>query len=198
MTGSAGGWPRAMVAGNCRCEPWCYRRGAPTSGEGVAVGRPRISRTLSPALANPWISVRIPPHANGGSWSLRVDGAPVIIHSASKRTGAGAAAFADYTGTQHIADLEHAILVSATAGRSARDLDVHIAGLRKPAHSAGVDIVDVINAEPVPCRPQDRAHVPQAGPTRHSRLPERRRSADRRRGPDPTRRVTWASAWSCE
>ena len=54
------------------------------------------------------------------------------------------AAFADRTGTQRIADLEHAILVSATAGRSARDLEVHIAGLRELAHSAGVDIIDVV------------------------------------------------------
>ena len=35
------------------------------------------------------------------------------------------AAFADRTGTQRLADLEHAILVSTTSCRSVRDLEVH-------------------------------------------------------------------------
>ena len=54
------------------------------------------------------------------------------------------AALARRTGTQRIGDREHAILVSVTAGRSARDLEVHIAELRDLAHSAGVDIIDVV------------------------------------------------------
>ena len=53
------------------------------------------------------------------------------------------AAFADRTGTQHIADLKHAILVSATAGRSVRDLEFHIAELRELAHSTGATSSDV-------------------------------------------------------
>ena len=54
------------------------------------------------------------------------------------------AALGRRTGTEHIGDRERAILVSVTAGRSARDLEVHIAELRELAHSAGVDIVDVV------------------------------------------------------
>ncbi|MDE2906692.1 MAG: GTPase HflX, partial [Acidobacteriota bacterium] len=48
------------------------------------------------------------------------------------------------TDAQRGGDREHAVLVSVTAGRSARDLEVHIAELRELAHSAGVDIVDVV------------------------------------------------------
>ena len=54
------------------------------------------------------------------------------------------AALARDTGGQRIGDRERAILVSVTAGRSARDLRVHIAELRELAQSAGVDIVDVV------------------------------------------------------
>ncbi|MXW34382.1 MAG: GTPase HflX, partial [Chloroflexi bacterium] len=54
------------------------------------------------------------------------------------------AVLARRTDTQRIGDREHAVLVSVTAGRSARDLEVHIAELRELAHSAGVDIVDVV------------------------------------------------------
>ncbi len=53
-------------------------------------------------------------------------------------------ALARRTGTRRIGDREHAILVSVTAGRSAQDLEVHIAELRELAHSAGVAIVDVV------------------------------------------------------
>ena len=101
--------------------------------------------------------MRIPPHANGGSWSLRWTGArssPIPrTNGQPPRVGFDfqgwirdrEAAFADRTGTPRIADLEHAILVSATAGRSARDLEVHVAGLRELPHSAGgVDIIDVV------------------------------------------------------
>ena len=99
----------------------------------------------------------IPPHANGGSWSLRWTGArssPIPRTNGQPPARIGfdfqgwirdrEAAFADRTGTQRIADLEHAILVSATAGRSARDREIHIAGLRELAHSAAVDIIDVV------------------------------------------------------
>lgn len=54
------------------------------------------------------------------------------------------AAFARRTGSERIGHRERAILVSVTAGRSARDLEVHIAELRELAHSAGVGIVDVV------------------------------------------------------
>ena len=54
------------------------------------------------------------------------------------------AALARDTGGQRIGDRDRAILVSVTAGRSARDLQVHVAELRELAHSAGVDIVDVV------------------------------------------------------
>ena len=54
------------------------------------------------------------------------------------------AALARHTGTQRIGEREGAVLVSVTAGRSARDLEVHIAELRELAHSAGVDIIDVV------------------------------------------------------
>ena len=54
------------------------------------------------------------------------------------------AALARRAGTERIGDREGAILVSVTAGRSAEDLEVHIAELRELARSAGVDIVDVV------------------------------------------------------
>ena len=54
------------------------------------------------------------------------------------------AVLARRTGTQRIGDREQAILVSVTSGRSARDLEVHIAELRELAHSAGVGITDVV------------------------------------------------------
>ncbi len=54
------------------------------------------------------------------------------------------AALARDTGAERIGDREGAILVSVTAGRSTDDLEVHIAELRELAHSAGVDIVDVV------------------------------------------------------
>ena len=54
------------------------------------------------------------------------------------------AVLARRTGTQRVGDREHAVLVSVTAGRRARDLEVHIAELRELAHSAGVDIVDIV------------------------------------------------------
>ncbi len=54
------------------------------------------------------------------------------------------AALARDTGAQRVGDRERAILVSVTAGRSARELQVHLAELRELAHSAGVDIVDVV------------------------------------------------------
>ena len=54
------------------------------------------------------------------------------------------AALARDTGTERIGDREGAILVSVTAGRSADELDVHIAELRELARSAGVDILDVV------------------------------------------------------
>ena len=54
------------------------------------------------------------------------------------------AAFTRRTGAERLGDGERAILVSVTAGRSARELEVHIAELRELARSAGVDIVDVV------------------------------------------------------
>ncbi len=54
------------------------------------------------------------------------------------------AALARDTGGQRIGGRDRAILVSVTAGRSTHDLGVHIAELRELAHSAGVDIVDVV------------------------------------------------------
>ena len=53
------------------------------------------------------------------------------------------------------------------------------------APAASRACVSTLNAELVPGRPQDRAHVRQAGRARDPHLPERRRSADRRRGSDP-------------
>ncbi len=47
-------------------------------------------------------------------------------------------------GATKLGDAERAILVSVTAGRSASDLETHIAELRELAHSAGVEIVDVV------------------------------------------------------
>ena len=47
-------------------------------------------------------------------------------------------------GTRAVGDDERAILVSVTAGRSADDLETHVAELRELARSAGVDIVDVV------------------------------------------------------
>ena len=89
---------------------------------------------------------------------------------------------ADRTDTQGIADLEHAILLSATAGRSAWDIEVHIAELR--AHSAEVDIIDVVT--------QNRPRIDPKTVLTSDKLdelviclPEQRRSADRRPRPDP-------------
>ncbi len=47
-------------------------------------------------------------------------------------------------GTRMIGAGERAILVSVTAGRSANDLDIHVAELRELARSAGVEILDVV------------------------------------------------------
>ncbi len=47
-------------------------------------------------------------------------------------------------GVRKVGDRERAVLVSVTAGRSAGDLEVHVAELRELARSAGVEIVDVI------------------------------------------------------
>ena len=47
-------------------------------------------------------------------------------------------------GTREVGDGERAILVSVTAGRSADDLEHHVAELRELARSAGVEIVDVV------------------------------------------------------
>ena len=47
-------------------------------------------------------------------------------------------------GTRTVGDAERAIVVSVTAGRSADDLETHVAELRELAHSAGVEIVDVV------------------------------------------------------
>lgn len=54
------------------------------------------------------------------------------------------AALARDSGGERVGDRERAVLVSVTAGRSARDLAVHVAELRELARSAGVDIVDVV------------------------------------------------------
>lgn len=54
------------------------------------------------------------------------------------------AALARGPGGERVGDRERAVLVSVTAGRSARDLAVHVAELRELARSAGVDIVDVV------------------------------------------------------
>ncbi len=54
------------------------------------------------------------------------------------------AALARDTGGERVGDRERAILVSVTAGRSRRELQVHLAELRELAHSAGVDIVDAV------------------------------------------------------
>ena len=54
------------------------------------------------------------------------------------------AALARGSGGERVGDRERAVLVSVTAGRSARDLAVHVAELRELARSAGVDIVDVV------------------------------------------------------
>ena len=47
-------------------------------------------------------------------------------------------------GTRAVGDGERAILVSVTAGRRAADLETHVAELRELAHSAGVEIIDVV------------------------------------------------------
>ncbi len=47
-------------------------------------------------------------------------------------------------GARTVADGERAILVSVTAGRSAHDLEIHVAELRELVRSAGVTIVDVV------------------------------------------------------
>ena len=54
------------------------------------------------------------------------------------------AALARETDGQRVGDRERAILVSVTAGRNAREMQVHVAELRELAHSAGVDIVDAV------------------------------------------------------
>ena len=54
------------------------------------------------------------------------------------------AALARDTGGRRVGDRERAILVSVTAGRGARELQVHVDELRELARSAGVDIVDVV------------------------------------------------------
>ena len=54
------------------------------------------------------------------------------------------AALARDTGGRRVGERDRALLVSVTAGRSAADLRVHVAELRELAHSAGVDIVDVV------------------------------------------------------
>ncbi len=53
-------------------------------------------------------------------------------------------AFSRTVGTREVGDRERAILVSVTAGRSADDLETHVAELRELARSAGVEIVDVV------------------------------------------------------
>ncbi len=50
-------------------------------------------------------------------------------------------------GTRAVGDGERAILVSVTAGRTADDLDTHIAELGELARSAGVDIVDIVTQQ---------------------------------------------------
>ena len=47
-------------------------------------------------------------------------------------------------GTRKVGDGERAILVSVTAGRSADDLESHVAELGELARSAGVEIVDIV------------------------------------------------------
>ena len=47
-------------------------------------------------------------------------------------------------GTREVGDGERAILVSVTAGRTADDLESHVAELHELARSAGVEIVDVV------------------------------------------------------
>ena len=47
-------------------------------------------------------------------------------------------------GTREVGDRERAILVSVSAGRSASDLELHVAELNELARSAGVEIVDVV------------------------------------------------------
>ena len=54
------------------------------------------------------------------------------------------AALARDTGAERVGDRERALLVSVTAGRRRRELQVHLAELRELAHSAGVDIVDAV------------------------------------------------------
>ena len=54
------------------------------------------------------------------------------------------AALARETDGQRVGDRERAILVAVTAGRGAREMQVHLAELRELAHSAGVDIVDAV------------------------------------------------------
>lgn len=49
--------------------------------------------------------------------------------------------------TRQVGDRERAILVSVTAGRSAEDLDIHVAELRELARSAGVEIVDIVTQQ---------------------------------------------------
>jgi GTP-binding protein HflX len=50
-------------------------------------------------------------------------------------------------GTRAVGAGERAILVSVTAGRTADDLDTHIAELGELARSAGVDIVDIVTQQ---------------------------------------------------
>ncbi len=49
--------------------------------------------------------------------------------------------------TREVGSRERAILVSVTAGRSAGDLDIHVAELRELARSAGVEIVDIVTQQ---------------------------------------------------
>ena len=81
------------------------------------------------------------------------------------------AALARRTGTQRVGDREHAILVSVTAGRSARDLEAHIAELRELARSAGVAIVDVVTqnrpgSTPGPCSAPASWTISSSAPSR--------------------------------
>ena len=70
---------------------------------------------------------------------------PFHVQSESRRLGsASISRGGSATVRPRVADIEHAILVSATAGRSVRDFEVHIAELRELAHSAGTDIIDVV------------------------------------------------------
>ena len=76
-------------------------------------------------------------------------------------------------GAREVGDGERAILVAVTAGRNADDLESHVAELRELAHSAGVEIVDVVT-QSRPARPrEDRARRRQAPGPDDSRLPER-------------------------